>query len=98
MKFVTTLLLAVLVALGVYAARRRIRFALTVGAITYLILLPLRLLLVAGDLADRLDTFAWPLLGLFLVWLVLWKVSTRYEQRKLAERRAQPRRPWWRRR
>ena len=98
MKFVTTLLVAVLVALGVYAARRRIRFALTVGAITLLALLAVRLLLDVGNLADRLDTFALPLLGLFLIWLVLWKVSTRYEERKLAERRAHPRRPWWRRR
>ncbi len=98
MKFLTTLLLAVLVALGAYAARRRIRFALTAGAIVYLIILPLRLLLAVGDVADRFDTFAWPLLVLFLAWLVLWQVSTRYERRKLAERRAHPRPPWWRRR
>ena len=39
MKLLTTLLLAALVALGVYAARRRILFALKAGAVVYVVLL-----------------------------------------------------------
>jgi positive regulator of sigma E activity len=87
MKLLTTLLIALLAALGVYAARRRIRFALKTGAIVYLVLLPLRLLFAAGSLADDLKDLVWPIFFVLLVWAVLWWVSTSYERRKLARRR-----------
>jgi hypothetical protein len=86
-KFFTTLLLAVLAALGVYAARRRIWFALKTGAVVYLVLLPLRLLFAAGSLAERADELVWPVFGVLVLWVVLWWVSTSYERRKLARRR-----------
>jgi hypothetical protein len=86
-KLFTTLLIALLAALGVYAARRRIWFALKTGAIVYLVLLPLRLVLAAGSLADRADELVWPLFGVLVLWVVLWWVSTTYERRKLARRR-----------
>ena len=93
MKLLTTLLIATLVALGVYAARRRILFALKTGAIVYLVLLPIRLLFAAGSLADHLEDFVAPMLVLFVVWLILWRVSTAYEQRKLARRASSSARP-----
>ena len=86
MKLLTTLLIALLAALGVYSARRRIWFALKVGGIVYIVLLPLRLLFFAPGLADRLEDLVWPLVGLLVLWIVLWWVSTAYERRKLARR------------
>jgi hypothetical protein len=82
MKLLTTLLIASLAALGVYAARRRILFALKTGAIVYLVLLPIRLVFAAGNLADRLEDLVWPAFGLLIVWVVLWWISTSYEQRR----------------
>jgi hypothetical protein len=93
MKFVSTLLVGVLAALGVYAARRRILFALKVGAVVYLLMLPVRLLSVGGALFERLDELVWPVVGLLVLWLVLWWVSTRYEQRKRAAAVRRPRSP-----
>ena len=87
MKLLTTLLIALLAALGVYAARRRIWFALKTGAVVYLVLLPLRLLFAAGSLADDLKDLVWPIFFVLLVWAVLWWVSTSYERRKVARRR-----------
>jgi CDP-diglyceride synthetase len=87
-KLFTTLLIAALAALGIYAARRRIMFALKTGAVVFLVLLPIRLVFAAGSLADHIDEFVWPLFGVLIVWVVLWTVSTRYEQRKLARRNA----------
>lgn len=84
MKLYTTLLLAVAAGLAVYLARRRIRLALTVGAVAYAILLPLRLLFSAGDLVDRLDEFLLPGLGVATIWVILWWISTRYARRKRA--------------
>jgi hypothetical protein len=89
MKVFTTLLIALAIALGVYAARRRIVFALKVGALVYLVLLPLRLLFAAGSLADRAEDLVWPLFLLGATWLVLWYASTRYERRH----RDRPRQP-----
>ena len=86
MKFLTTLLLALLVALGVYVARRRIMFALKVGAIAYVVLLFGRLLMSAGSFADRWEDLVWPVFILLVVWAVLWLVSTTYESRKAARR------------
>ena len=86
MKFFTTLLIALLAALGVYAARRRIWFALKTGAIVYMVLLPLRLLFAAGSLADHVEELVWPVFGVLVLWVVLWWISTRYERRKLAGR------------
>ena len=86
MKFLTTLLLALLVALGVYVARRRIMFALKVGAIAYVVLLFGRLLMSAGSFADRWEDLVWPVFILLVVWVVLWLVSTTYEQRKASRR------------
>jgi hypothetical protein len=87
-KLLTTLLIASLAALTVYAARRRIIFALKTGALVYLVLLPIRLVFAAGNLADRLEDLVWPVLGLLVVWVVLWLVSTSYEQRRRAPRAA----------
>ena len=86
MKFLTTLLLALLVALGVYSARRRIMLSLKVGAIAYVVLLFGRLALSANSFADRWEDLIWPVFILLVVWVVLWLVSTQYEQRKAARR------------
>jgi hypothetical protein len=81
-KFFTTLLLAVLLGLLVYAARRRIKLAFTTAAVAYVVLLPVRLLFASGDVADRLETLVWPTVAALVLWVVLWQVSTRYERRK----------------
>ena len=81
-KFVTTLLFAMLAALGVYMARRRILFALKTGAIVYVVLLFGRLLLSLGSIADRFDELLWPALFLFLAWTILWWVSIVYAERR----------------
>lgn len=86
MKLLTTLLIACLAALGVYAARRRILFSLRVGAIVYVVVLFGRLLLSAGDLADRWEDLLWPVFALLVIWVVLWAVSTTYEQRRAARK------------
>lgn len=82
MKILTTLLLAMLVALGVYAARRRILFALKTGAIAYVVLLFARLLISAGSLTDRWEDLIWPALLLLIAWVVLWWISTTYAERR----------------
>ncbi len=87
MKLLTTLLLAALVALGVYIARRRILYALRVGAIAYVVLLFGRLLISMGSMADRWEDLAWPVLFLVLAWLILWWVSTSYAQRRDRQKR-----------
>jgi hypothetical protein len=87
-KLFTTLLIAVLAALGVYAARRRIWYALRVGAIVYVVVLFTRLVFSAGSLADRWDDLVWPVFGLLIAWTALWLISTRYEQRKSRARRS----------
>jgi hypothetical protein len=82
-KLLTTLLLAVLTALAVYTARRRIWFALRVGAITYIVLLFVRLFVFgAPTLVDRFDDIIWPVLIMLLLWVVLWVASTMYTQRR----------------
>ena len=90
MKLLTTLLLAALVALGVYAARRRLWLALRVGAIAYVVLLFGRLALSANSFADRWEDLIWPVFILLVVWAVLWLVSTTYEQRKARRRGRKP--------
>ena len=87
MKLLTTLLLAALMALGVYAARRRILYALKVGGITYIVLLFGRLLLSAGSLGDRWEDLIWPAICLFIAWLVLWWLSTTYAERRDRQKR-----------
>ena len=87
MKLLTTLLLAVLGALAVYAARRRIIFALKTGAILYIVLLFGRLLLSFGNLADRLDELIWPAFLVVAVWVVLWWLSTNYAERRDRQKR-----------
>jgi hypothetical protein len=82
MKLLTTLLLAMLVALGVYSARRRLLLSLRVGGIAYIVLLFGRLFLSYGSFADRWDDLVWPVFGLLIAWVVLWAVSRTYEQRK----------------
>ena len=82
MKFLTTLLLALLIGLGVYAARRRLWLALRVGAIAYVVLLFGRLLLSYGSFADRMEDLIWWVFGILVVWAILWAVSTTYERRK----------------
>ena len=91
MKLFTTLLIAALAALGIYAARRRIVYALKTGAVVFLVLLPLRLVCAAGSLADHVEDFIWPTFGVLIVWVILWYVSTRYERRKLARRASEAR-------
>lgn len=82
MKFLTTLLLAVLVGLVIYMLRRRIKLALTVAGITYMVVLPIRLLFSAGDIVDRFDTLVWPVLIVLVLWLGLRQASLIYERRK----------------
>ena len=82
MKVVTTLLLAVALGLGVYVIRRRIKLAFTVAAVAYFIILPVRLLFSAGELAERADDLVWPVFGLLVLWVIGWFVSTRYERRR----------------
>ena len=86
MKLLTTALLALLAALGVYAARRRIIFALKTGAVVYIVVLFLRLLVSAGSLADRWEDLVWPVFVLLVVWVVLWFVSTTYAERRSARK------------
>ena len=89
MKILTTVLLAMLAALGVYAARRRIVFALKAGAIVYVVLLFGRLvlsLLVGGGQSEPVGELFWPVLLLVVVWLILWWVSTAYAQRRAREK------------
>jgi hypothetical protein len=81
-KLLTTLLLATLGALAVYAARRRILFALKTGAILYIVLLFARLALSFFSVTDRIDEFFWPLVLLVIVWVVLWRVSITYAERR----------------
>jgi len=82
MKLLTTLLLAALAAFGVYAARRRILFALKAGAVVYVVLLVGRLLLSAFSLADRWEDLVLPGTFLLLAWVILWWVSTTYAERR----------------
>ncbi len=92
MKFVSTLLIALAAGLAIYAARRRIKLALTTAFVVYLIMLPIRLLFAAGEVADRLDQIVWPVLGMVAIWLVLRQVSLEYERRKQVTRPPTPRR------
>jgi hypothetical protein len=78
----STLLLATIAALGVYAIRKRLLFALKVGAGLFLVLLPIRLLLAATQLHESLDALIWPVCALLAVWFVLRWVSLEYERRK----------------
>lgn len=82
MKLFTTLLLALLAGVLVYAIRRRLKLALVVAGGAYLVLLPLRLLFSAGSLGDRLDDLLVPALAVFVAWVVLWQASLAYERRK----------------
>ena len=82
MKFFTTLLIAVLAALAVYSARRRITFALKTGAVVYVAVLFARIVLSMGDLADRWEDLIWPILIMLVAWVVLWFASTAYNERR----------------
>ena len=82
MKLLTTFLIACLAALAVYAARRRIMFALKTGAVVYVVVLFGRLALSAGSLADRWEDLVWPVFLLLIAWVVLWWVSTTYAERR----------------
>jgi hypothetical protein len=82
MKLLTTLLLATLAALAVYSARRRIIFALKTGAVVYIVLLFGRLLLSAGSLGDRWEDLLWPVFFMLVGWVILWRVSTTYAERR----------------
>jgi uncharacterized membrane protein YfcA len=89
-KLVTTLLLAALAAIGVYAARRRIVFALKTGAIVYVALIFGRLLLsllTGGGQSEPLGELVWPVVILVIAWLILSKVSTNYAERRDREKR-----------
>ena len=82
MRVFSTLLLATIAALGVYAIRKRLLFALKVGAGLFLVLLPIRLLLAATQLHESFDALIWPICALLVVWFVLRWVSLEYERRK----------------
>jgi len=85
MKLLTTLLIACLAALAVYAARRRIIFALKTGAAVYVVVLFGRLILSAGSLADRWEDLVWPVFILLAVWVALWWLGTSYAERRKSE-------------
>ena len=87
MKLFTTLLLAMLGALAVYAARRRIMYALRVGAILYVVLLFGRLLVSGLSMADRWEDLIVPVFLLLLAWLALWFFSTAYAERREKQKR-----------
>jgi uncharacterized membrane protein YjjB (DUF3815 family) len=86
MKLLTTALLAVLVGLAVYSARRRLWLAIRVGGIAYVVLLFGRLALSANSFADRWEDLIWPVFILLVAWAVLWAISTSYEQRKASRK------------
>ena len=82
MKLLSTLLLASLAALAVYSARRRIVYALKTGAVVYIVLLFGRLLLSAGSLGERWEDLIWPVFFILVGWVILWRVSTTYAERR----------------
>lgn len=89
---VTRLLFAALAALGVYAARRRIIFALKTGAIVYFALEFTRLLftlLTGGAQSEPLAGLFWPVVVILGGWLILSKVSTKYAMRRDREKQLQ---------
>jgi hypothetical protein len=83
MKLLTTVLIACGVALAVYAARRRIFFALKTGALIYVVLMFGRLLLSM----DRWEDLVWPVLIMLIAWAVLWVASTNYAERRAKKSR-----------
>jgi hypothetical protein len=87
-KLFSTFLIAALAALFVYAARRRIWFALRVGAVVYVTVLVTRLVFALPDFVERWEDLVWPVFGLLVAWTALWLISTRYEQRKRRPRRS----------
>jgi hypothetical protein len=86
MKVLTTALIAVLAALAVYSARRRILFALKTGAVVYIVLLFGRLVL-SGSWADRWEDLFWPVLIMLVAWAVVWVAGTNYAQRRAKKSR-----------
>lgn len=90
MKLLTITLLAVLSAIGVYMARKRIIFALKTGGIVYVVLIFARLflsLVTGGAQSEPLGEFVWPLAFLLIAWVVLWWVSSSYAERREREKR-----------
>jgi hypothetical protein len=85
-KLLTTFLIACLAALTVYAARKRIFFALRTGAIVYVSVLFVRLIFSAGSLADRWEDVLWPVLLMAAAWGVVWLASNAYAQRRARTR------------
>lgn len=83
MKLLTTVVIACGVALAVYAARRRIIFALKTGAVVYVVLMFGRLLLSM----DRWEDLVWPVLMMLIAWAVLWVASTNYAERRAKKSR-----------
>jgi hypothetical protein len=83
MKLLTEVLIACGVALAVYAARRRIMFALKTGALVYVVLMFGRLLLSM----DRWEDLAVPVVIMLIAWAVLWVVSTNYAERRAKKSR-----------
>ncbi len=83
MKLLTTVLISFGVALAVYAARRRIVFALKTGAVAYVVLMVGRLLLSM----DRWEDLMWPVLIMLIAWAVLWVASTNYAERRAKKSR-----------
>jgi hypothetical protein len=83
MKLLTEVLIACGVALAVYAARRRIMFALKTGALVYVVLMFGRLLLSM----DRWEDLVVPVAIMLIAWAVLWVVSTNYAERRAKKTR-----------
>ena len=89
-KVFSTALLAALAAFVVYAARRRIIFALKTGAIVYVVLIFARLLLsllTGGAQSEHVDELFWPLIVIGGGWVVLSKFSTNYAERRDRQKR-----------
>ena len=89
-KSITTALFAAAAALVVYAARRRIIFALKTGAIAYVALVFGRLLLsfvTGGAQSEHVDEFFWPLVVIFVAWWLLSKFSTSYAAKREREKK-----------
>lgn len=91
MKLLTTLLMAILGALIVYMARRRILFALKTGAILYIVLLIGRVILSMGSLADRWEDLIVPACIGLAGWSVLWWLSTSYAERRDRQKKTEVR-------
>jgi hypothetical protein len=66
------LAVAILLGLGLFFARDRVRLAFQVGAVLYAITLVIRFLIFGVGDADNVLALVTIVAGFFLVWLVAW--------------------------